>query len=194
MAAKAFMTLNEVMDELENLDEEISDDSEDDFDGYLDESEIEDIEDIDKEETSSDKDSDMDASAPVDASASVDASAPMDASTPIIPRYTHKTGLSATLTDKSPLAHFSLFITQDMLEKIVEQTKLYSEQYKNSHTLGSKSRIHRWLKVDPTVPELLEFIALVLVMGIIRYPTIESHWNTSWPYACDTFRRVSCYI
>ena len=188
MAAKAFMTLNEVMDELENLDEEISDDSEDDFDGYLDESEIEDIEDIDKEETSSDKDSDMDASAPVDASA------PMDASTPIIPRYTHKTGLSATLTDKSPLAHFSLFITQDMLEKIVEQTKLYSEQYKNSHTLGSKSRIHRWLKVDPTVPELLEFIALVLVMGIIRYPTIESHWNTSWPYACDTFRRVSCYI
>ena len=39
MAARAVLTLNEVIDELENLDKEISDDSEDDFVGYLDESE-----------------------------------------------------------------------------------------------------------------------------------------------------------
>ena len=61
----------------------------------------------------------------------MDASAPMDTSTPFIAHYTDKTGISATLTDKSSLAYFSLFITKDMLEKIVEQTKLYSEQYKN---------------------------------------------------------------
>ena len=110
-----------------------------------------------------------------------------------IPTYTLQPGLVTSQADKSPLAYFSRFVTQSMLEEIVKQTKLYSEQYRNSNTISSKSRVRRWLKEEPTVPEFLHLIAEILVMGIIKYPSIESHWNTSWPYVTDTFRKVRFY-
>ena len=78
-----------------------------------------------------------------------------------------------------------------MLEDIIEQTKLYSEQYKSSNNVTTKSRVSRWLKQEPIVPELLRFIAVILVMGFIKYLSIESHWSKSWPYVCDTFSKVS---
>ena len=110
-----------------------------------------------------------------------------------IPQYTLQPGLVTTQSDKSPLAYFSRFVTNAMLEDIIEQTKLYSEQYKSSNNITAKSRVSRWLKQEPTVPELLRFIAIILVMGFIKYPSIESHWSKSRPFVCDTFSKVSSY-
>ncbi len=80
---------------------------------------------------------------------------------------------------------------EDMLKSIVEQTKLNSDQFTAGHTLARRSRIRQWLREDHTLAELRKFVALILVMGMVRYPSIESHWSTSWPYASDVFRSVS---
>jgi len=172
------MTVEDVVLELDNSNDESGDssgESDDDFEGYLDENASEDEsssdEDLsdDEEEHSSDEMEDI----------------------PSIPTYTLSPGVSIDISDSSPLNLFSLFIDSHMLEHIVQHTKLYAEQYMASKTMGPHSRIRQWLKQEHTVPELQQFIALVLIMGLVRYPQIESHWSTSWPYVTDTFSDVS---
>ena len=207
MASRAVFTLEEVLDELDS-DEEMSDGSEDEFDGYLEKSERIDEDELEEETSSkSPERSVADGAGDDDMNGAGDdymngAGDDMEVDVPsiaasdrpgTIPTYTLQPGLVTSQADKSPLAYFSRFVTQSMLEEIVKQTKLYSEQYRNSNTISSKSRVRRWLKEEPTVPEFLHFIAEILVMGIIKYPSIESHWNTSWPYVTDTFRKVRFY-
>ena len=60
-----------------------------------------------------------------------------------------------------------------------------------SHTLAPQSRKRQWQKVEHTVDELWKFLVLILVMGLVRYPTIERHWCTTWPCAIEGFSSVS---
>ena len=38
--------------------------------------------------------------------------------------------------------------------------------------------------------ELKKFLALIIIMGLISYPSIEDYWVTSWPFAISTFSSV----
>ncbi len=114
----------------------------------------------------------------------------MDTTVPPIPIYTRKPGLTVSCGN-SPLDYFSLFVDDSMLQHIVEQTNLNHEQYVAAHTLAPRSRIRRWSKVEHNIGELRKFIALILTMGLVRCPSIEGHWCTSWPYATNTFSSVS---
>ena len=51
-----------------------------------------------------------------------------------------------------------------------------------------RSRFHKWKPV--TRCELLSFLALILNMGIIQLPDIESYWKTSWVCQVQFFRDV----
>ena len=185
MASRAVLTLSEVLQEVENYDYdgEMSEGSEDDFEGYIDEggaetsvgeqlgdNVTEELGEEDEEQTNND----------------------MDTSVPPIPDYTLTPGCSMPLSGNSPIDYFTMFVDDTMLHHIVEQTKLNYEQFSASHTLGPRSRIRQWAKQEHTISELRQFLALVLVMGIVRYPSIESHWSTSWPIASDAFHSVSC--
>jgi len=55
--------------------------------------------------------------------------------------------------------YFSLFVDESMVQHIVEQTKLFSEQFMAPHTLARHSRVRQWLKEDHTVAELRRFIS-----------------------------------
>ena len=167
------------MHELENSDNESADNeseddssgSEDDFEGYLDES-------IDyKADESSDEEQNNEED--------------VEGVIPLISSYTLQPGVSVTIGGSRPLDFFSQFVNQPILQHIVEHTNLNAEQYMSSHTLAPRSRIRQWLKQDHTLSELHRFIALILVMGLVRYPKVESHWSTSWPYATEAFSSVS---
>ena len=43
------------------------------------------------------------------------------------------------------------------------------------------------------VAELLQFLAIVIVIGIVRYPQIEIHWSTLWLYSNAQFSSVSLH-
>ena len=171
------------MQELENSDnesannesEDESSGSEDDFEGYLDES-------IDQtaDESSDEEQNEEEQSNEED----------MEGVIPLIPSYTPEPGVSVTISGSRPLDIFR-FVNRDMLQHIVEQTNLNAEQYMSSHTLAPGSRIRQWLKQHHTLSELQRFIALILVMGLVRYPKVESHWSTSWPYATEAFSSVT---
>ena len=187
MASRSLLAVADVV-EMQNshIDGDGSDDdSEDEFDGYLDEDEVEQW--LRQREMGGSGDEGNESGEEHDNS-----SENMDTEVPSIQPYTLKSGCSAPLSGNKPLDYFSLFVDQRMLQDIVDQTNLNSAQYIGSHTLAPHSRIWQWLKEEHNIAELRKFLALILVMGIVRYPQIESHWSTSWPCATDAFSSVRC--
>lgn len=111
---------------------------------------------------------------------------------PMIPEYIEHPGCTSDMTEKSPLDFFQLFVTDDMLEAITEQTKLFAQQYIDSHELARRSRVQQWVRSAHVhdVAELKKFLAMVIIMGLISYPSIEDYWVTSWPFATPTFSSI----
>ena len=156
------MTVEEVVLELDGSDdgeESVSSGSEDDFEGYLNEdSDGEEDhgrdDDSSSEETGSDED--------------------MQVEVPSVPSYTLQPGVSATQRGTRPLDNYS-FVDDSMLQHIVAQTNLCAQQYMESHTMVPHSRKRQWQKQEHTLEKLQCFLALILVMGLVRYPRVESH-------------------
>ena len=65
---------------------------------------------------------------------------------PMIPEYTEHPGCTSVMTEKSPPDLFQLFVTDDMLEAIIKQTKLFAQQYMDSHELARRSRMQQWVR------------------------------------------------
>ena len=82
----------------------------------------------------------------------------------------------------------------DILEQIVSQTNLYAQQYFDSNDLAPHSCVHRWSKGVHDVNELRSFLAIIIVMGLVRYLQIESHWSTLWTYSNPHLSSVSVHI
>ena len=175
MASKYF-SLDEVM---ERLDESDFDESEDDFDGYLenDECGLEDEQVLEENE---------------DGMPSVGAEVVIGGLT--VPDYALDAGCCVPMESKSPLDFFSLLLTDSILENIVTQTNLSAQQFIEAHELPPHSRVRRWSKSVHNIDELRQFLAIVIIMGLVRYPQIEHHWTTQWPYSNTHFSSVSLWI
>jgi hypothetical protein len=179
MASRELLSIEAVLQALD-ADDSCSE-SEDEFDGYIGEDEYEEerrtrqLEEYNEEESA-------ESGGNVSDNESVEA---MDTDGPPIPAYSRQPGCTSALHGNDPINYFSAFT---MFQHIVDQT---NEQYADTHELGPRSRVRKWTKQEHTVCELKHFLALVLVMGIIRYPSIESHWGTTWPYATTAFSSVS---
>ena len=189
MAARDVFTLDDVMNELD-ADDLFEDESEDDFDGYLDA-------DSDGERDESDEGDERDMGDERDNAEDSDVggdNVEMDAGTSDdLPEYILTPGCTASAEGSRPLSYFSLLVTNDMLRHIVDQTNLCANQYIGSHELGPHSRVRRWTKRVHNICELLRFLAIIIIMEIVRYPQIESHWSTLWPFSNTHFASVSAY-
>ena len=151
------------------------DDSDDDFEGYIDEEEIGNY----GRDRNDGGDYDGDLSGESDEGSSDEG----------IPQYRLNSGCTQDMTNKTPIDFFQLFVTDDILEAIVEQTNLFAQQYIDSHELSRRSRVQQWAKSPHDVVELKKFLALIIIMGLISYPSIEDYW-VSWPFATPTFSSI----
>ncbi len=61
-----------------------------------------------------------------------------------IPSYAGTPGCTQDMSNKSPLEFLELFITDEMLMTIQQQTILYAEQYISSNTISRRSRVKQW--------------------------------------------------
>lgn len=184
--------MEEVIEELQESDSDDveSSGSEDDFGGYLDEGEVESEEECD-DENGEGCNREIGEDYSENGEGSSESAEQMETETPHIPAYTLQSGSVGVSPRDVPLDYFSHFVDNNMLTHIVSQTNLNAQQYMETHTLAPHSRKRQWQKVEHTVQELRKFLALILVMGLIRYPTIEGHWCTTWPYATEAFSSVS---
>ena len=118
---------------------------------------------------------------------------PMSEESLPLPEFSGSSSCSTDMSDKTPIEFFELLFTDDILHNVVDQTNLYAEQHlqeKMDTDLPPRSRLRLWKKKAHTTIEFIQFLSLIIIMGIINLPQIEDHWIKSWPYANTTFSRV----
>ena len=98
---------------------------------------------------------------------------------PNVPPFTGTPGIKVPLPNNPSTGDFfNLFLTDEFFDILVEQTNLYAIQYKrNNPNLPPHSRAIEWF--DTTRVEMKQFIALSLLMGIVRKPEIAQYWSTN---------------
>lgn len=71
--------------------------------------------------------------------------------------------------------YIKLFLTDDIIQVLVQQTNLYAAQYIAGRNISRRSRVQRWKPTDTA--EMTKFIATIWLMGFIHKPTLESYWT-----------------
>ena len=101
-------------------------------------------------------------------------------------------GAAAHLADDNPIKFFELFMNDEILEYLVEQTNLYAEQSIDSQTAKNEqlphSRSRAWKPVN--ISEMKKFLGLMFLTGIVRKPTLEDYWSTDSMIETPIFGKV----
>ena len=85
-------------------------------------------------------------------------------------------GFSGIAPDElKPIDVYSKMVTDDIYDLIVRQTYFNAQQVISSQRISRKSRLNLWKDTDKT--EVKKFLAIVLYMGVIKYPSIETYWS-----------------
>ena len=85
---------------------------------------------------------------------------------------------------------FKLYITEEMIDHLVVQTNLYGRQFldKEKDNLKPRSRVHEWKPTDRA--EMLTFLAILILMGIVHKPRLPMYWSTDSILATPIFNQV----
>lgn len=80
-----------------------------------------------------------------------------------------------------PIDYFLLFLTPQVLDKMVNETNLYATQILEKTDAAPRSRIHDWTPTD--CQEMTKFIGLLGWMGLVKVPKLADYWRRSELYA-----------
>jgi len=109
-----------------------------------------------------------------------------------IPLFTESSGVSDLVNHlKSPIDFFKLFIDDEYLEIIKENTQEYYTANNNAQRTNISSHKKKWSK--PNLHEIKGFLGLVLLMGIIKKPKIEDYWSSSILNGTPGFGNILSY-
>lgn len=92
------------------------------------------------------------------------------------------------LAQANPIDFFDLFLTNDIIVLMVEQTNLFATQYLLTEDTSSQSRSHLWTPV--TANEMIKFLALIGWMGLVKLPAIRDYWRVHKLYGIPLARTV----
>lgn len=91
-----------------------------------------------------------------------------DIHTPDISVFTGQPGLQLPIPENpTALDFFSLFIDNELIIMLVEQANLYAKQYLEESQLDLRPRSRA---------EMIKFLALTLLMGIVKKPDYQMYW------------------
>lgn len=94
----------------------------------------------------------------------------------------------APLPNSPPISYFNLFFTSSLLSLIVAETNRYADQFLSTRVPSSGSRNKMWQRT--TIDEIRAFIIVIVNMGIIRKPTIESYWSKTEHFSTPWFGKM----
>ena len=86
--------------------------------------------------------------------------------------------------------YFKLYLTREIIQKIVQETNRYAEQYlrANDSNIRRTSLVKNW---KPTTgDEIQTFLGLCILMGLIYKPRIWMYWSTDVFYSTPLFSQV----
>nr|XP_043906948.1 piggyBac transposable element-derived protein 4-like [Solea senegalensis] len=98
-------------------------------------------------------------------------------------------GAAAELDSDLPADFLELFLTNELLQHIVDQTNLYASQYIRAQPDSLPySRVNAWKPVS--VPELKTFFGLSFLTGYVKKPSLELYWSVDEVDATPYFSRT----
>lgn len=111
---------------------------------------------------------------------------------PPILNFTGNPGVTKDIDNvTSPLSYFELFIQDDDIQDIVNETNLYARQQLDAKDLSLHSRFKKW--VDTNLNEMRKFLAMLIAMALITQSDVSEYWTTnhvtSTPFFGDTMPR-----
>lgn len=79
------------------------------------------------------------------------------------------------IRNKLPVDIYSLFLTDDIIDKIVEETNKYADKYLLEKEITAKSRSKAWKPTDAN--EMRQFFSVILTMGLNKVPHFHDYWS-----------------
>ena len=77
--------------------------------------------------------------------------------------FTSNSGMQVQMVEFQPFDYFSLFINEDLMNYLVTETNLFTEQFISGGNISRKIRVKNW---HPTYPhEIKQFLGLLFVTG-----------------------------
>ena len=85
---------------------------------------------------------------------------------------------------------FRLYITEEIINYVVTETTLYSRQYlvAEKDNIRPHSTAHQWKPPDRA--EILTFIGLLILMGIVHKPKLTMNWSKENIMVTPIFKHV----
>ena len=101
----------------------------------------------------------------------------------MIPTFSENVGVVPDMSGKEPVDYYWLFISDHIIDNVLEETNRYGDQYVESHQdhLANHltARSHDFVKRHFSRSELLRFFVLVITMGIVDLPSVKDYWSTT---------------
>lgn len=101
--------------------------------------------------------------------------------------FTGSPGLKVDVEQDNPLAYLKLFLTEDVIVKIVTETNRYHEQ-QSTTPLARFSRSRKWVPV--TREDIWQFLGLIILQGVVGKPHQKWYWTTNKLLATPFFGTV----
>ncbi|KAL8567072.1 hypothetical protein ACOMHN_027499 [Nucella lapillus] len=103
--------------------------------------------------------------------------------------FTGNPGLKKNTDSFKPVDYLELFFDDDLMNSIIINTNLYAQQFLEANpNLPPHARAKDWTPVD--AGEMKRFLGLVLLMGIVKLPTIALYWSRRVLYRFGVFSSV----
>lgn len=93
-----------------------------------------------------------------------------------------------TMMQCSPIDFFQLFLHEDIMKVIVEQSNNYGE-IEAAKALSHSSRMKKW--ISTTEVEMKVYFGLVFWMGLMKLPSIAHYWSKSELYGTNFSKYMS---
>ncbi|KAF5281757.1 hypothetical protein FQR65_LT14552 [Abscondita terminalis] len=99
-------------------------------------------------------------------------------------QFQERSGVIADIPDNAKAIDiFFRFVSDDILDLIVRETNRNAQQTLNKRQHTRSSRLSSWVPTNTI--EIKKFFGLLLWMGLVRHPTIESYWSRNSKYKND---------
>nr|XP_046188550.1 piggyBac transposable element-derived protein 4-like [Oncorhynchus gorbuscha] len=80
---------------------------------------------------------------------------------------------------------FKLFLTEELVGEIVEETNRYALELLEKREPGVRGKLAKW--VTTTISEMYTFLVTVLLMGIVKKNSLREYWSTDPMFATPFF-------
>ncbi len=87
-----------------------------------------------------------------------------------------KSGMQTPPASATEVQCFMLFFTEELVGEIVEETNRYASELQEKMAPGVLGKMARW--VPTTIKEMYLFLMAVLLMGVIKKPSLRHYWST----------------